>query len=45
MKYVNVVKTKKIRAVVVIQTAVNAQKVVHVVIAAAVQIAAKFFRI
>ena len=45
MKYVNVVKTPQNRAVVVIQTAVNVQKVVHVVIAVAVQIAAKFFRI
>lgn len=40
MKYVNVVKTKKIRAVVVIQTAVSVQKVVLVVIAALIQIAA-----
>jgi len=45
VKYVNVVKTKKIRTVVVIQTTVSVQKVVLVVTAALIQIAAKPFRI
>ena len=45
MKYVNVVKIKKYRTVVAIQTTVSVQKVVLVVIAVAIRIAAKPFGI